>query len=349
VVVQQQALRDFDQAMRNFFGGTHRKPTWHKAGQHEGFRVADARRIDVRRLSHKVGAVFIPKIGRVRFRWSRAVVGAKSFRVTRDRSGRWHVSFAVMPDPVCAPATGEVVGIDRGVTVSAALSTSELLHCPGLNSREAERLLRLQRKLAKAKRGSNRRAALKLKIARIKATQVDRRKDWAEKTSTELARRFDVIRFEDLRIKNMTKSAKGTVESPGTNVRQKAGLNRSILSNGWGLLLKRTQDKAPGRVELVNPAYTSQTCNRCKRVDPKSRKNQADFECTACGHRDHADVNAAKNIAAGHAVTARGGVPLGKPANREPQQESRAILCSRHPAEISGPMPARKPTRPRTR
>jgi len=322
VTVQQQALRDFDQAMRNFFGGTHRKPTWRKAGQHEGFRIVAVSPEHVRRLSRNVGEVFVPKVGWVRFRWSRPAASAKSYRVTRDRSGRWHVAFATMlPGPVMAPGTGEMVGVDRGVAVSTALSTGELLRCPGLRPKEAERLLRLQRRLAKAKRGSNRRAGLKLRIAKIKGAQSDRRKDWVEKTSTDLARRFDVIRFEDLRIDDMTKSAKGTVEKPGVNVRQKAGLNRGILSNGWGLLLQRTIDKAPGRVELVNPAYTSQTCNRCKAVDAKSRKSQAHFACTTCGHRDHADVNAARNIAtaAGHAVAARGGVRLREPANREPQ------------------------------
>jgi putative transposase len=324
VTVQQQALRDFDQAMRNFFGGTHRKPTWRKAGQHEGFRIVAVQPEHVRRLSRKVGEVFVPKAGWVRFRWSRAAVGARSFRVTRDRSGRWHVAFAAIPDAIPAPGTGEVVGVDRGVAASAALSTGELLRCPGLSPKESERLLRLQRKLSKVKRGSNRRAGVKLQIATLKATQVDRRKDWVEKASTDLARRFDVIRFEDLRIGNMTKSAKGTVEEPGTNVRAKADLNRGILANGWGLLLQRTQDKAPGRVELVNPAYTSQTCNRCGHREAENRESQAVFACRACGHRDHADVNAARNIAAGLAVTARGGVGLPKPVNREPQLAAHA-------------------------
>ncbi|HWM98240.1 MAG TPA: transposase [Streptosporangiaceae bacterium] len=175
---------------------------------------------------------------------------AKSFRVTRDRAGRWHVAFAVVPEPVPAPGTGEVGGIDRGVAVSAALSTGELLHVPGLTSRERKRLRRLERKLARARRGSNRRARVRLAIARLKARQSDRRKDWAEKTSTDIAGRFDVIRVEDLQVKNMTRSAKGTVEEPGRNVRAKAGLNRGILGSGWGLLVRRLQDKAPQPVLL---------------------------------------------------------------------------------------------------
>ena len=137
--------------------------------------------------------------------------------------------------------------------------------------------------------------------------------------STDLARRFDVIRVEDLHVKDMTRSAKGTRGDPGRNVRAKAGLNRGILGSGWGLLVRRLQDKAPGRVEKIKPQYTSQQCSACGQVDRDSRESQAVFRCTACGSAGNADVNAAKNIAAGHAVTARGGDGAARPVNREPQ------------------------------
>ena len=199
------------------------------------------------------------------------------------------------------------------------MSTGEMLHCPALTAPERTRLRRMQRTLARAQRGSNRRRRARHAIARLRARETDRRKDWAEKTSTDLVRRFDVIRVEDLQIGNMTRSARGTRENPGQNVRQKAGLNREILRSGWGLLVCRLEDKAPGRVEKVKPAFTSQRCSACGQVDRNSRENQAVFRCTACGFACHADVNAAKNIAAGHAVTARGGFRDTGPANREPQ------------------------------
>ena len=320
VIVQQQAIRDHDQAMRNYYAGTHRRPSWRKAGRDEGFRIVHLKPGDVRRLNRKTGEVRIPKAGWVRFRWSRQVPqDAKSFRVTRDRAGRWHVAFAVVPEPVPAPGNGQAVGIDRGVAVAAALSTGEFLHAPGLTPRERRRLRRLERKLARARRGSNRRARVRLAIARLKARESDRRKDWAEKTSTDVAGRFDVIRVEDLQIGNMTRSAKGTVEEPGRNVRAKAGLNRGILRSGWGLLVRRLEDKAPGRVEKVRPAYTSQRCSACGHIAAGSRESQALFRCVACGYACNADVNAARNIAAGHAVTARGGDGAARPANREPQ------------------------------
>ncbi|MFG1857832.1 RNA-guided endonuclease InsQ/TnpB family protein [Actinomadura geliboluensis] len=323
--VQQQALKDFAQAMANFFGGTHRRPTWRKAGVHEGFRIVGARgrAWDVRRLSHRIGGVRVPKVGWVRFRWSRPVPpGVKSFRVTRDRAGRWHVAFAAVPDPIPAPGNGAAVGVDRGVVVSAALSTGETSSVPGLTPGEAERLRRLLRRLARACRGSNRRARVKAAVAQLKAREAAQRRDWVEKTSTDLARRFDVIAVEDLDIAAMTRSARGTVEAPGTGVRAKAALNRGILANGWGQLVTRLEQKAPGRLVRVDPAYTSQTCNACGHRARDNRESQAVFRCVACGHRANADVNAARNIkdtAVGRTVAARGGTPSGGPVNREPQ------------------------------
>ena len=322
--VQQQALRDFARAMAAFFdpGNPAGRPSWRKAGRDEGFRITGrrGRQWEVRRVSRKVGQVWVPKAGWVRFRWSRAVPpGVKSYRVTMDRAGRWHVAFAVIPEPVPAPGTGDVVGIDRGVAVSAALSTGELLHAPCLTAQERKRLRRLERKLARARRGSERRGRVRHAIARMRARESGQRKDWAEKVSTDIARRFDTIRVEDLKITNMTRSARGTRGDPGRNVRQKAGLNRGILRSGWGLLVRRLEDKAPGRVEKIRPAFTSQRCSACGQVDPKSRESQAVFRCTACGFAGHADVNAAINIAAGHAVTARGGDGVARPVNREPQ------------------------------
>jgi len=321
--VQQQALRDFARAMAAFVGPANPagRPSWRKAGRDEGFRIVGrrGRQWDVRRLSRKTGEVWVPKAGWVRFRWSRPVPpGVKSYRVTMDRAGRWHIAFAVIPGPVPAPGNGQAVGIDRGVAVSAALSTGELLHAPGLTGRERTRLRRLQRSLAHAKRGANRRGRVKHAVARLRARETDRRKDWAEKVSTDIVRRFDVIRVEDLRIKDMTRSAKGTRDNPGRNVGAKAGLNRGILRSGWGLLVRRLQDKAPCRVEKIKPALTSQRCSACGQVDRDSRESQAVFRCTACGFACNADVNAARNIAAGHAVTARRGDGVARPVNREP-------------------------------
>jgi transposase len=323
--VQQQALRDFDQAVTNFYAGTHRRPTWRKARVHEGFRIVGPQASRIVKLSRKWAKVNVPKVGSVRFRLSRAVPDAKSYRVTRDRVGRWHLAFAVVPESIPAPGAGEVVGVDRGVTVSVALSTGELLTCPGLSETEQERLKRLQRRMARCRRGSSRRRRVQASIARLYARARDRRQDWVEKTSTDLARRFDVIRVEDLRVAKMTRrpKTKPDPERPGAYLpnrrRAKAGLNRGILANGWGLLVQRLAHKAAGRIERINPAYTSQTCSVCGHRAPGNRESQAVFRCVACGHQANADVNAAINIAAGRAVSARRETPPRVSQRREPQ------------------------------
>ena len=324
--VQQQALRDFDQAMQNWWGGSHRRPTWRKVGLHEGFRQVGLEPRHVKRVNRKWGQVHVPKIGLVRFRWTRRVPDdVKSYRVTKDRAGRWHIAFAVIPPKIDGPDDGSHVGIDRGVVCTVATSDGEMFHAP---TPDRARQARLQRRLSRKTKGSNRRNRARLALAKHQAKEVDRRKDFIEKVSTDLIRRFDVVVIEDLRIKNMVKSAKGTIQSPGHNVKQKAGLNRSILEQGWGLFAKRLSHK--GTVVKVPAAFTSITCSACRHPDKNSRKSQAEFLCCVCGVVEHADVNAAKNIrTAGQAVAGRGDIPKAAVSNcgvlsakRQPQLSS---------------------------
>ncbi|HEX7992538.1 MAG TPA: transposase [Streptosporangiaceae bacterium] len=270
----------------------------------------------MRRLNRRWGQVKVPKIGWVRFRWSRPAPDAKSYRITRDRAGRWHVAFAAIPEPVSGPGTGQIAGIDRGVKLTLALSDGTTYQAPGPLS-----TVRLQRRLARCQRCSNRRDQARQRLAKIRARDADSRKDWAEKASTTIARSYDLIRIEDLKIKNMTRSAAGTLAEPGTNVAGKSGLNRSILAQGWGLFARRLEDKTPGRMERISPEYTSQTCSQCRTPDREARESQAVFRCLACGYCGNADVNAARNIAAGHAVKARGGDRVTGPVKREPQDD----------------------------
>jgi putative transposase len=337
VIVQQQALRDFHAAYAAWFASLRKwrkrhaktppeqrpaapsSPSWRKRDVNEGFRIVAIGPQDVRRLNRRWGQVLVPKLGWVRFRWSRPVPAARSYRVTRDRIGRWHVAFAAIPPAIPAPGNGEVVGVDRGVAVSVALSTGQLLKTTGLRPAERRRLRLLERRLARSRPGSNRRRRVKLAAARLTTREADRRRDWTEKTSTDLARRFDLICVEDLDVRAMTKTARGTLQRPGRGVRQKAGLNRGILASGWGRLVDRLEHKAPGRVQKVAAAYTSRTCNACGHVAWESRESQPSFRCVACGHQAHADVNAARNIAAaGQVVAARGGQGSPRPVNREP-------------------------------
>ena len=331
--IQQQALRDLDRAFWNWwkrpdhFG----HPIWRRAGINEGFAIRD---LSVRRINRKWGQVLVPKCGWVKFRVTRAwrdIQTASSARVTKDRAGRWFVSFTRPGPQIEREPTGEIVGLDMGVTHTVATSKGKFLDMPKLLTKgERQRKKRLQRKLARQTKGSNRRNATKLAIAKLSAKETDRRKDWIEWTTTNLVRNYDLIALEDLKVKNMTRSAKGTVENPGKNVAQKSGLNRSILEQGWGMFRQRLTDKANGAttpVEIIaiNPAYTSLRCSKCGHTEQKNRKNQAIFCCLACGYMDNADVNAAKNIiAAGLAVQGRGGTSHANkhsdPVKRQPAE-----------------------------
>jgi putative transposase len=188
------------------------------------------------------------------------------------------------------------------VAITAALSDGRKLNCPQLTVKERARVRKHQRRAARAPKGSDRKAAEYARVATMEAREAARRKDWCEKTSTELARSYDVIRFEKLNIVNMTASAKGTAEKPGQNVAQKAGLNRVILAQGWGLLRRRTGEKAPSRVQDVPAPFTSLRCSACGWIDKNSRKSQAEFVCSSCSFTCNADTNAAINVAAGHAA-----------------------------------------------
>ncbi len=330
--VQQQALKDFATAKQARFTSGFGEPTWRRKYRHEGFRVIGTDRVPeyhtdgtpqlnartgrqvmgrsvvVRRLNRRWAQVKVPGCGWVRFRLSASGKGAKlpeakTFRVT-FRNGQWHAAFAVIPEPVPAPCTDTVVGIDRGITVTAALSDGRMLNCPQLTVRERAQIRKHQRRAARAPKNSERKTAAYARAAKLKAREANRRKDWCEKTSTLLARSYDLIRFEKLNIQNMTRSAKGTVEQPGRGVAQKAGLNRGILAQGWGLLRQRTGHKAPGRVEDIPAPYTSLRCSACGWIDKNSRKNQAEFVCSSCGFTCNADTNASHNVAAG-----QGGIP----------------------------------------
>ena len=306
--VQQQALRDFDRALKHWWAKTHRRPRWRKAGINEGFCIRD---VTVTKINRRWATIAVPKCAPVRFRLSRPLPADYGMaRITLDRSGRWHISFAASQPVVQRETTGMHIGIDLGVVATITTSAGDQHHSPTPARSEAARLLRLQRKLSRQDKGSNRRKQTKAKIARLKARETDRRRDFIEKTTTALVVRYDTIAIEDLQVKNMVRSAKGTSENPGRNVTAKAGLNRAIHSQGWAMFRRRLVDKAATcgvTVLAVNPAHTSQRCAACGHVSPENRKSQAVFACVACEHHSNADVNAAINIlAAGQAVYRRG-------------------------------------------
>jgi len=289
------------------------------------------RDLTVRRLNRKWGVVTVPKVGPVRFRTSRLwadITQATSARVTH-RNGRWHIAFTTPAADTITAGTGAVVGIDRGVANTLATSDGQMIQAPALSGGEQARFLRLQQRLSRQQKGSVRRQATLDKLAVLRRRLEDRRTDWVEQTTTGLARTYDVIAVEDLRITNMVRrpAPKPDPDQPSgflpNGARAKAALNKAILASMWGRFLTRLDHKMPeGAVLRVDPKNSSRTCAACGHCAPGNRESQAVFECVACGHSAHADTNAAvvilnralsSTMAAGHAVSGRGSpaIPAG--------------------------------------
>lgn len=299
IMPQQQALRDLEKAFQNFFTGRTDYPSPRKRGVNDSFRFPGVR-CSWRKLNAKWAAVRLPKIGEVKFRLTRDIPGTiKNVTITSDALG-WHVVFSAETEHAAPENFGPAVGIDRGVVHTVALSDGRFMDMPRERLKLLDRRARKQsRKLARCKRGSNRRTAARKLLARTKAKAARIRLHWNHERTTEIAATHGVVVIEALKTSNMTASAKGTVEEPGRNVRQKAGLNRAILENSWSqfeVLLSYKVAERGGEVRKVNPAYTSQMCSCCGTIDKASRENQATFRCGHCGHSAHADINAARNI-----------------------------------------------------
>ena len=304
----QQILKDLDRALKDAFDkkSPKRFPKFKKKGVHDSFRFPQGTKLDGDRI-------YLPKFGWVRFRKSREVEGKiKNVTVSRHLE-HWYISVQTeMEIGVPVHPSTSAVGIDLGVAKLATLSTGEVIQPLNSFRGKEKQLARAQRALARKKKFSNNWKKQKAKIARLHARIADARKDLLHKTSTTISKNHAVVVLEDLRVKNMSASAKGTLEKPGKNVRAKAGLNKSILDQGWFELRRQLEYKEAwlgGQVIVIEAHHTSQRCSACGHVSPNNRLSQAIFACEECGHRENADLNAAKNIlAAGHAVIACGEV-----------------------------------------
>ena len=296
----QQAVRDVEQAYKNWWAGRAKAPTPRKRGINDSMRFGDPQTFQVRRLTKNLGEVSIPKLGWVRMRWDGELPGdARNLTISR-KAGCWFASIACEKE-VDAPTASNLpaVGIDRGVAVFAAMSDGTLI-APANHGKKALRALaRAQKNLARKRKGSANRRKAVLRVARLHLRVKDARKDFLHKLTTTIAKNHSTVVIEDLRVGNMTRSATGSVEEPGTNVRQKAGLNRAILDQGWGLFRTLLEYKLVDRGGTLIEApshHTSQTCSECGHVTKENRQSRDKFACVACGHQAHADVNAAINI-----------------------------------------------------
>jgi putative transposase len=311
----QQVLRQLDRAYDNWWNPQHPAgaPTFKKRSN----RLAvpfPGQAIKIHKLNRKWAQVRLPKVGWMRFRLSRPLGGVvRNATVTRDGLG-WHVSFGIATGAApTAPNGLPGCGVDFGVACSAWVSDEPVprLLPPTLTAGERRRLLGLERRKARqvrrAKRHNRGRYSRRLRrtiaeIARLRARQARRRLDFTHKLTTDLTKSHGWVGIEDLRVKGMTRSAKGTVDAPGRNVRQKAGLDRGILDNApyeRHRQLAYKTGRYGSELRLVPAPGTSQTCSACGYRDPESRPGCGRvFACTACGHQAHADHNASMVIEA---------------------------------------------------
>lgn len=236
-------------------------------------------------------------------------------------AGSWYLSFN-SEDGTIEPRESETVeylmqysesellsqtlGLDRGVNIPLATSDGRAFGFTDIQlkslSKQDKHRKRWQKRLARCTKGSIRREKAKRRAAGHSRYAVDVRRDIAHKTSNTLAAddRYKLFVFEDLKVKNMTATAKGTVDEPGKKVRQKAGLNRSILGSMWGQTRVYLSYKAKRNGKLcisIAPHYSSQECAACGHIHKDNRISQSEFVCLSCKYTDHADINAGKVIA----------------------------------------------------
>ena len=315
--ILQQTLKDLDKAYTNFFTGRASFPRFKKRGVHDAFRYPQGFKLD-----EGNSRIFLPKIGWIRYRKSRGIQGLPKNVTVSLSAGKWYVSIQTeqdIPQPVHASETS--VGIDMGIARFATLSDGSSLNSPHSFRKYEKKLAALQRKLSKKKKFSSNFQKMKARIQRLHRKIACVRQDFLHKATTTISKNHALIVVEDLKVRNMSRSASGTLEKPGRHVRAKAGLNKSILDQGWGEFRRQLEYKlvwAGGDLVLVPPHYTSQTCSRCGCVEKENRRTQASFSCVSCGFEINADHNAALNIlAAGQAVTACGAGRAWAPAIKQ--------------------------------
>ena len=237
-------------------------------------------------------------------------VVAKNITVSQ-KCGKWYASIQTTREvEEAVHPSASIVGVDLGIARFATLSNGQVFEAVNSFKQKQTRLARYQRALSRKVKFSSHWKKQKGKITRLHSTIANIRKDYLHKTTSTISQNHAMIVIEDLQISNMSKSAKGTIETKGRNVKQKSGLNRSILDQGWFEFRRQLEYKqawAGGQVLAVNPPNTSRTCPCCKHVAKENRQTQAKFECVECGYAENADLVGAINIlAAGHAVLACG-------------------------------------------
>ena len=327
---QQQALKDLDRAYRNFFQGLSEFPKPKKKGIHDSFRFPDPKQIKFDQVNSRIK---LPKLGWIGYRNSREVLGDLRNVTITQSGGKWFMAIQTrrqINQPI--PQATSAVGIDMGVTNFAALSNGIFIAPLASFKKHEQRLAKYQRRMSHKVKFSNNWKKEKTKVNQIHSDIANARKDFLHKTTTTICKNHALVCIENLQISNMSKSSKGTIETPGKNVKAKSGLNKAILDQGWGEFRRQLEYKmawSGGMVIAVPPQYTSQQCPACQHTEKSNRKTQAQFKCVSCGYENHADMVGAINILErGQRLLACGDpVQLDRSVKQEPTETTYAIAA----------------------
>ena len=324
--VLQQSLKNLESAYKNFFDKRADFPRFKKKGTGDSFRYPQGFKLD-----QANSRVFLPKLGWLRYRNSRDILGvAKNITVSAN-GGKWFVSIQTereVEHPV-HPSTS-IVGIDVGIARFATLSDGS--HIEPLNTfrKHQQRLARYQRAMSRKTKFSSNWKKAKARVQKIHTRIANARKDFLHKTTTTISKNHAMVCIEDLQVRNMSKSAAGTTGQPGRNVRAKSGLNKSILDQGWFEFRRHLEYKQfwlGGDVRAVPARNTSRTCPDCGHVSADNRQTQAQFLCVECGYENNADLVGAINILErGHRLLACGELAQsGRSVKQEPTEATQEV------------------------
>ena len=327
----QHALKDLERAYKNFFAKRADFPRFKKKGMGDSFRYPDAKQFKIDAGNSRV---FLPKLGWISYRNSRDMLGTAKNITVSSNGGKWFVSIQTereieQPLPTSTTAIGIDVGIARFATI--AMTDGNGGYHSGfiapLNSfkKHQQRLAKYQRRMSRKVKFSSNWKKAKAHVQKIHSDIANARKDYLHKCSTTISQNHALVCIEDLQVRNMSKSSKGNSEQHGKRVKQKSGLNRSILDQGWGEFRRQLEYKVSwngGMLLAVPPHNTSRTCPCCGHIAKENRITQAKFFCVDCGYENNADVVGAINVLArGYRVLACGeSVQLGLSVKQEPAE-----------------------------
>jgi putative transposase len=322
----QQTLKDLERAYKNFFAKRADFPRFKKKGQSDSFRYPQGCKLD-----QSNNRIFLPKLGWVRYRNSREALGTVKNVTVSSKQGKWFVSIQTereVETPV-HPSTA-IVGIDMGIARFATLSDGSYFAPLNSFKRQEQALVKAQRAMSRKQKFSNNWKKAKANVQKIHAHIGNARRDYLHKATTTISKNHAMVCIEDLQVRNMSKSAAGTTETPGKNVRAKSGLNKAILDQGWYEFRRQLDYKLAwngGQLVAVPPRNTSRTCPCCDHVAKENRLSQARFECVACGFEENADLVGAINVLrAGHARLACADTsPAVGASGQEPTEATQAL------------------------